>query len=352
VAGMSGVRAIRGAITVEENDKKSILDGTVELLNEIARVNGITEEDIISIIFTVTDDLNTAFPAEAARNIGWVNTPLMCAREINVPGSLQKCVRVLMHVNSAKEKNEIKHVYLKGARVLRKDIVSKNEKDDCSVFSIAIDGPAGSGKSTISKILAKKLGLIYLDTGAMYRTVALKAIREGIDTMNRDAVANMVRDINMEVVFQNGEQRMYLDGEDVTPYIRSMEVTKGSSDVAVVPEVRLKLVEKQREIAKRHGVVMDGRDIGTYVLPDAKFKFFLTATPEERARRRYLELLGKGNNNVTIEEILVDINYRDKNDSSRKFAPLAKADDAIEIDTTFLSIYEVANKILGFVEGA
>ena len=185
----------------------------------------------------------------------------------------------------------------------------------------------------------------------MYRTVALKAIREGIDTMNRDAVANMVRDINMEVVFQNGSKGCTWTAK-MLPVYPSMEVTKGSSDVAVVPEVRLKLVEKQREIAKRHGVVMDGRDIGTYVLPDAKFKFFLTATPEERARRRYLELLGKGNNNVTIEEILVDINYRDKNDSSRKFAPLAKADDAIEIDTTFLSIYEVANKILGFVEGA
>lgn len=217
-------------------------------------------------------------------------------------------------------------------------------------ISIAIDGPAGAGKSTIAKMISKKLQIVYLDTGAMYRTVALKAIRQSIDTLDAQKLAQLVRDINIEVKHINEEQRIFLDGEDVSDYIRTPEVSIGASNVATIPEVRIKMVDLQREIASKCSVVMDGRDIGTYVLPNATLKIFLTASIEERAKRRYNEQLLKGITNVSLEEVKKDIEYRDKNDSSRAFAPLAKAEDAIELDTTNLSIDEVINKILGQIE--
>lgn len=215
---------------------------------------------------------------------------------------------------------------------------------------IAIDGPAGAGKSTIAKILSKTLGILYLDTGAMYRAVALKAIREGIDTKDREGLAKMVQKIDLKISFSNNVQRVLLDNEDVSDKIRTPEVSVGASDVAVVPEVRYKMVELQRQIAEKNDVVMDGRDIGTYVLPDANYKFFLTASVEERAKRRYIELLEKGVTGITIEDVQKDIEYRDKNDSSRKLAPLAKADDAIEIDTTNHTIDEVAEILIGYIK--
>ncbi len=340
---MSGVKAVRGAITVDENSKKSILDATGELLGQLTKRNSISEDDIISVIFSMTEDLDASFPAEAARKMGWKNTPLMCTREIDVPGSLKKCIRVLMHFYSVKYKKDIEHVYLKGAKSLRKDLEV--------VRSIAIDGPAGAGKSTMAKILAKRLGYVYLDTGAMYRTVALKAIKEGIDTKQGKEIAVMVEYIDMDVVFKDGEQRMILDNKDVTGEIRSREVTTGSSDVAVVPEVRDKMVEMQRRIAKKKNIVMDGRDIGSHVLPDADFKFFLNASVEARAKRRYKEQKGKGIETF-FNDVIEDIKYRDKNDSTREFSPLVKADDAIEIDSTNMGIEQVAQKLIGIVEGA
>lgn len=213
-------------------------------------------------------------------------------------------------------------------------------------LAIAIDGPAGAGKSTIAKMISKALGIIYLDTGAMYRTVALKAIKEGIDTKNREALSALVENIDIRISYSGNEQHVYLDGKDVSSEIRSPEVSIGASDVAVVPEVRLKMVQLQREIAAGNSVVMDGRDIGTYVLPNAEFKFFLNASVEERARRRYLEQVSKGVENITYEDVLKDIRYRDKNDSSRDFAPLKKAEDAVEIDTTNMTVDEVAERIL------
>lgn len=157
-------------------------------------------------------------------------------------------------------------------------------------IQIAIDGPSGAGKSTMAKIVAKKLGIMYLDTGAMYRAVALKAIKSGIDTKDGDALAEMVKDIDLRIVYENGAQKVLLDGEDVTEEIRTPAVTVGSSDVAVNPAVREKMVELQQKIAKENSVVMDGRDIGTHVLPNADVKIFLTASIEERAKRRYEEL--------------------------------------------------------------
>lgn len=217
-------------------------------------------------------------------------------------------------------------------------------------IAIAIDGPAGAGKSTIAKLVSKKLKIVYLDTGAMYRAVALKAIREKVDTLDREKMASLIENIDIRVEYKDEEQRIYLDNEDVSDLIRTPEVSIGASNVAVIPEVRIKMVELQRAIAKECSVVMDGRDIGSYVLPDADLKIFLTASIEERAKRRYNEQLLKGVSNVTLEDVKKDIEYRDKNDSSREFAPLKKASDAIEVDTTNLSIEEVANKILEQIE--
>lgn len=218
-------------------------------------------------------------------------------------------------------------------------------------ISIAIDGPSGSGKSTIARSVSKTLGVIYLDTGAMYRAVALKAIREGINTLDAEKVARLVEKINIEIKYINQEQFVFLDGQEVNSFIRTPEVSIGASNVAVVPKVRLKMVDLQREIAKNNSVVMDGRDIGTCVLPDASLKIFLVASVEERSRRRYMELVDKCGESLTFEQVRSDLEQRDANDSGRAIAPLAKADDAIEIDTTGLTIGEVVDKILGLVEG-
>lgn len=218
-------------------------------------------------------------------------------------------------------------------------------------FSIAIDGPAGAGKSTVAKLISKKLGIIYLDTGAMYRAVALKAIRQGIGTKSRESLSRLVDNINIEIHYFKNEQRIFLDGEDVSDKIRTPEVSIGASDVSAMPEVRLKMTALQREIASKNSVVMDGRDIGTYVLPNADYKFFLTASFEERVKRRYLEQIEKGIPGVTLENIKNDIKYRDKNDSERAFAPLKKAEDAIMLDTTNMVAEEVANEILSHIKG-
>jgi len=216
-------------------------------------------------------------------------------------------------------------------------------------IQIAIDGPSGAGKSTMAKIIAKELGILYLDTGAMYRAVALKAIKSGIDTKDSNALADMVKDIALRIVYDNGVQRVILDGEDVTEEIRTPAVTVGSSDVAVNPAVREKIVELQREIAKENSVIMDGRDIGTHVLPDADVKIFLTASIEDRARRRYEELKQKGMLKQTFEELKKEMEYRDKNDSTRAHAPLKKADDAVLLDTTGFTVEESAQTILNII---
>ncbi|MDD4296837.1 MAG: (d)CMP kinase [Ruminiclostridium sp.] len=216
-------------------------------------------------------------------------------------------------------------------------------------IQIAIDGPSGAGKSTMAKLVSKELGILYLDTGAMYRTVALKALQTGVDTKDSAALSEMVADIVIDVIYQDEQQKVYLDGEDVTGKIRTPEVTVGSSDVAVVPEVRKKMVELQQKIAKSKSVVMDGRDIGTHVLPNADVKIFLTATPEARAKRRYEELKEKGALKQSFEELKKEMEYRDQNDSNRKVSPLKKADDAVLLDTTELSIEDSVKMILNIV---
>jgi cytidylate kinase len=217
-------------------------------------------------------------------------------------------------------------------------------------IQIAIDGPSGAGKSTMAKIIAKELGILYLDTGAMYRAVALKAIWSGIDTKNTEALSEMVKNIDLNIVYEDGIQKVILDGKDVTEDIRTQKVTVGSSDVAVIPAVRGKMVELQREIAQERSVIMDGRDIGTKVLPDADVKIFLTASVEDRTRRRYDELKEKGTLKQTFEELKEEMAYRDKNDSSRAHSPLKKAEDAILLDTTGFSVEDSVKTILDIVK--
>lgn len=215
-------------------------------------------------------------------------------------------------------------------------------------MNIAIDGPAGAGKSTIAKLLAAKLGILYLDTGAMYRAVGLKALNTGVDISDEAAVEKMLADTKIDVTQENGVQHVYLDGNDVSSAIRENAVSKAASDISAVPCVRYKMVELQREIASRCDTVLDGRDIGTFVLPNAEYKIFLTASAEERAKRRYAELKAKGST-LTLEQIKDDIVKRDYNDSHRTLAPLKKADDATEVDTTAMCIDDVVGRIYAII---
>lgn len=211
---------------------------------------------------------------------------------------------------------------------------------------IAVDGPAGAGKSTVAKMVAKRLNISYLDTGAMYRVVTYGALKSGIDVDDDESVIEIADEA--DITFDNAG-RIYLNGEDVSEQIRSREVSANVSVVAQIQRVRIRMVELQREIARNIPLILDGRDIGTYVFPNADFKFFLIASPHERGRRRCNELKLKGIA-CNIEEIVEDIKKRDLADSQREFAPLKKADDAIEIDTTHMSIEEVVEKIIGIVE--
>ena len=215
-------------------------------------------------------------------------------------------------------------------------------------MNIAIDGPAGAGKSTIAKLLAAKLGILYLDTGAMYRAVGLKALNTGVDIADAAAVEKMLVDTKIDVKQEEGVQHVYLDGKDVSVDIRENRVSKAASDISAVPCVRYKMVELQREIAAKCDTVLDGRDIGTFVLPNAEHKIFLTASAEERAKRRYAELKAKGSD-LTFEQIKEDILKRDYNDSHRALAPLKKADDATEVDTTSMTIEEVTEKLCAII---
>jgi cytidylate kinase len=212
-------------------------------------------------------------------------------------------------------------------------------------YQIAIDGPSGSGKSTLAKSLSRILGILYLDTGAMYRACGLKALREGIHPKDEEKVSKMLKTLDIDIRFNDGEQRVFLDGIDVSLEIRSPEVSVAASDISSLPPVREKMVFMQREIAKARNVVLDGRDIGSFVLPNARFKFFLIADPEERAKRRLEELTLKGIS-ATYEDVLEGILYRDRQDSTRAIAPLMKMPDAIEIDTTYNTPEQTLAKIM------
>lgn len=201
------------------------------------------------------------------------------------------------------------------------------------MVSIALDGPSGAGKSTVAKALAKKLGYIYVDTGAMYRTIALFTLRNNVDPSDENAVCTLLPSLSLEVKYIDGSQRMFMCGEDVSDKIRTNEISMGASKVSAIPAVREFLLELQRDMAKTNNVIMDGRDIGTVILPNATVKFFMNASDDAKARRRYEELIEKGEN-ITLEEVKKTMAERDKNDSTRKIAPAIPAKDAIMLDNS------------------
>lgn len=212
------------------------------------------------------------------------------------------------------------------------------------MFSVAVDGPAGAGKSTIAKMVAKKMNLVYVDTGSMYRAMALSCIRQGIEANDHERVAQAVKDLNITLEYEDGIQQVILNGENVNAYIRTEEVGNMTSAIATYGEVREKLVAMQQAIAREKDVIMDGRDIGTCVLKDAPVKIYLTAAPRTRAERRYLELKEKGQecDIDTIEKDIIDRDYRDMH---REISPLKQAEDAILVDSSDMTIQQVVDAI-------
>ncbi|WP_138296063.1 MULTISPECIES: (d)CMP kinase [unclassified Clostridium] len=217
-------------------------------------------------------------------------------------------------------------------------------------INIALDGPAGAGKSTIAKQLAQKLDILYLDTGAMYRALGLKAKKCGVDPKDRAKVEALLPDTRVDVIYQNGQMRVELDGENVEPAIRTQEMGMYASAVAAHPGVREYLVELQRKIALENDLVLDGRDIGTCVLPDTRYKFFITASLEERAHRRFAELVQKGEKSESFEAVKAAMAQRDKADAEREFSPLTCADDAEVVDTTEMDIDEVVDFLIEAID--
>lgn len=216
--------------------------------------------------------------------------------------------------------------------------------------AIALDGPAGAGKSSIAKRAAKALGFIYVDTGALYRTIGLAATRKGVEPKPSLEVEKLLSEITVDLTFNDkGEQIVLLDGEDVSGLIRTPEASMMASKISAVPSVRAYLLDLQRNMAKSHNVIMDGRDIGTVVLPEAKVKIFLTASPEARAQRRYKELCEKGMD-VKYEDILNDVITRDYNDTHRETAPLRPAEDCVMVDTTELDFEQSVEKIISVIK--
>ena len=218
-----------------------------------------------------------------------------------------------------------------------------------NIINVAIDGPAGAGKSTVSRAAAKAVGYIYVDTGALYRAVGVNALRNNIDTKDSSAVAASLEGISVDLVFENGEQKVLLNGEDVSTEIRTPPASMAASDVSAVPEVRAFLFDLQRDIASRNSCIMDGRDIGTVVLPHAQVKIFLTASAEERAQRRYRELQEKGST-VSYQSVLDELIERDYNDSHREIAPLKPAEDSVVLDTTGVSLEEQVKRIINIIK--
>jgi cytidylate kinase len=323
------MKAIRGATTVAQDDKEQIRTAVSELLTKMKDENALDADQIVCILFSNTADIHSFYPAKAAREAGFAQAALFSALEPPIDQSLPLCIRVMMLVETDEK---VKHIYLRGAATLRNDLSQK--------LNIAIDGPAGSGKSTVAKILAKEFDILYLDTGAMYRACALECIKKGIDLQNEREVSAAVAQIDLKINYQNGSQITLLNGVDVSQTIRQPEVSQRASVISAYSAVREKMVSMQRKIADEMSCVLDGRDIGTVVLPHSPYKFFITASAEERANRRYKELLERGFNQP-YDVILNEIKERDYRDEHRAVSPLKQAEDAAFIDTSNLTINEV-----------
>ncbi len=332
---------IRGATTISTDSEAEIKSAVKTLLDEIFLKNALKKEEVRGFVFSLTTDIHAFHPAKAARECGYDFAPLFACIEPEIVGGLERCIRVMILTERNGANNSARHVYQKGATVLRKDI--------SEIYNIALDGPAGSGKSTVAKILAKDYNILYLDTGAMYRACGLKALRENIDPKNAVAVNALLKTLNVKVEYRDGAQHTILDGEDVSQKIRENAVSMAASDISAHPAVRVKMVDMQREIASQMSCVLDGRDIGSTVLPNAKFKFFITADSKVRAKRRYDELTARGEL-VDFDRLHEEIVRRDKQDSEREFSPLVCADDAVVIDTSELDMQQVVQKIKQIIQ--
>lgn len=329
---------IRGATTIARDEVEEIRKAVKELLEQIESRNALKRDEIVSIVFSSTSDIHAYYPAKAAREAGFESCSLFSAQEPDIDGGLALCIRAMLFVEKNTTSN---HVYLRGSKSLRKDLAAK--------INIAIDGPSGSGKSTVAKALAKEYHILYLDTGAMYRACALKALKENADIQDETQICELMRELSLNIEYENGAQKTILDGKDVSEEIRQPHVSMAASTVSRYPSVRMKMTEKQREIAGKMSCVLDGRDIGTFVLPEADFKFYLTASPHIRALRRYDELKAKGFE-VDLAQIEEEIVKRDEQDSTRKISPLKKADDAVEIDTSDMTAEEVTARIRRYMQ--
>lgn len=320
--------AIRGATSVEADTPEEIRSAVGELMCAICDQNSIAEEDIVCILLSNTADIRSLYPAKAAREAGFARAALFSAAEPDIGGALPLCIRVMI---LAEKDIRPRHVYLRRAAALRRDRAR---------FSVALDGPSGSGKSTAAKQLAKELDILYLDTGAMYRACAVKAQRAGVTEFTEDSVAPLMASLDLRVDYVGGAQRTILDGEDVSEAIRRPEVSLAASRISALRCVREKMVEMQRKIASERSCVLDGRDIGTVVLPAADFKFFITASVDVRAKRRCDELRGKGFD-VQFDVVRREIEERDRGDETRAFSPLRRAEDAMLVDTSCMTADEV-----------
>lgn len=331
---------IRGATTIEKDCKEEVSSAVKELLEEIFACNHLKKEEVKGFLFSLTTDIHSYHPAKAARECGYDFAPLFAAVEPEIDNGLNLCIRLMLFTELLDDRLS-KHVYQRRAKALRKDITE--------IMNIALDGPAGSGKSTIAKVLAKDYNILYLDTGAMYRACGLKALRLGVDPKDGVGVEKILPVLDVKVEYRDGKQHTLLDGEDVSLAIRENAVSMAASDISAHPCVRIKMVEMQREIARGMSCVLDGRDIGSKVLPDAKFKFFITADSKVRAQRRYKELMARGEQ-VDFDALHQEIILRDKQDSERAFSPLVCAADAVVVDTSDMSVEEVVALIKGTIQ--
>ena len=332
---------IRGATTIENDTKEDISLAVKVLLDEVFFVNHLQKEEIRMFVFSLTTDIHSFHPAKAARECGYDFAPLFACTEPEIDGGLKRCIRLVLFTERDGANQQAKHIYQGRARALRKDL--------SDIYNIALDGPAGSGKSTVAKIIAKDYNILHLDTGAMYRACALKALRLGVNPKNVNEVENILPQLNVKVEYKDGCQHTLLDGEDVSKEIRENAVSMAASDISAHKSVREKMVEMQRDIAKNMSCVLDGRDIGSTVLPNAKYKFYITADSRVRAERRYKELIERGEE-VDFNTLHQEIEARDKQDKERTFSPLVCAENAIVIDTSNMTINDVVAKIKAVIQ--